>query len=182
MKKKILAIVGSLREESFNKMLALKAQEIVGEEAEFEILEYADIPFMNQDIEFPAPEEIKRVRDKVKEADGLWIFTPEYNHFFSGVLKNLLDWLSRPISNDEGNVLNEKPVALSGMTPGMSGTALAQDNLVTLLSFLNMDIMNTPRLTIPHASGLVKDGKLDLGDSEKYLVRQKDAFLAYLNK
>lgn len=182
MSKKLLAIVGSLRKESFNLMLAEKAKEIVGEEAEFEILDYHDIPYMNQDIEFPAPEKIAGIREKVKDADGIWIFTPEYNHFFPGVLKNLLDWLSRPVSGDEGNVLTGKPVALSGITPGMSGTALSQDHLVTLLSFLDMDIMNSPRLTIPHAMGLLKDGKLELGDSLKYLIRQKDAFLKYLNK
>ncbi|HIW21199.1 MAG TPA: NAD(P)H-dependent oxidoreductase [Candidatus Dorea intestinavium] len=182
MSKKIVAIVGSLRKESLNKKLALKAKEIVGEEAEFEILEYSDIPFMNEDIEFPAPKEIERIRKQIKEADGIWIFTPEYNHFFSGVLKNLLDWMSRPVSKTEGNVLEGKPVALSGMSPGMSGTILAQDNLVTLLSFLNMDIMNAPRLIIPRASTLVNEGVLELGNSEKYLIRQKDAFLKYLDK
>ena len=182
MSKKILAIVGSLRKDSFNKMLAEKAKEIVGDEAEFEILQYGDIPYMNQDIEFPAPAEITRVREQVKAVDGLWIFTPEYNHFFPGVLKNLLDWLSRPISDNEGNVLQNKPVALSGITPGMSGTALSQDHLITLFSFLNMDIMNAPRLTIPHAMDLIVEGKLNLGKSEKYLIKQKDAFIQFLNK
>ncbi|MFV0362575.1 MAG: NADPH-dependent FMN reductase [Suipraeoptans sp.] len=182
MSKKILAVVGSLRKESFNLMLARKAKEIVGDEAEFEILDYHDIPLFNQDIEYPAPEAVTKVREKFKEADGIWIFTPEYNHFFSGVLKNLLDWMSRPISKDEGNVLNEKPLALSGVTPGMDGTQSAQDHLVALLSFLNMDIMNVPRLTIPRVLGMVQDDKLELGDSEKYLTRQKDAFIKYINK
>ncbi|MCP1110655.1 chromate reductase [Lachnospiraceae bacterium PF1-21] len=182
MAKKILAVVGSLREGSFNRMLAMKAKELVGDEAEFEILDYSGVPLLNQDIEFPAPEAVATAREKIKEADGIWIFCPEYNHFFSGVLKNFLDWMSRPVSNTEGQVMNGKKIAISGISPGMSGTALAQDHLVTLLAFLNADIMNMPRLTIPHAMGLIKDGKLELGESEKYLLRQKDAFLKFIEE
>ena len=95
---KIVAIVGSLRKDSYNRQLALIAKDVIGDRADFELLDYADVPLMNQDIEYPAPEAVKRVRDAVKTADGVWFFTPEYNHFFSGVLKNLIDWLSRPIS------------------------------------------------------------------------------------
>lgn len=83
MKKiKILAIVGSLRKESYNRQLALAAKEILGDRVDFTLLEYQDIPLMNQDIEYPAPEAVKRVREEVKSADGIWFFTPEYNHFF----------------------------------------------------------------------------------------------------
>ena len=102
---KILAIVGSLREKSFNRQLAYAAKELIGERADFKLLEYQDVPLMNQDIEYPAPEAVKRVRDEVRSADGIWFFTPEYNHFFPGVLKNLIDWLSRPISREEPQVL-----------------------------------------------------------------------------
>ena len=152
----ILAIVGSLRKESYNRQLALAVKEIVGDRARFEIMEYADLPYMNQDIEIPAPEAVSRVRGQVKAADGIWFFTPEYNHFFPGVLKNLIDWLSRPVSKEEPQVLAKKPAAISGISPGMSGTGLAQDHLVTLLSFLNMEIMNSPRLTIPNAGAAAR--------------------------
>ena len=88
MKKiKILAIVGSLRKESYNLQLALAAKDLIGERGDFVLLEYEDIPLMNQDIEYPAPDAVKRVREEVKSADGIWFFTPEYNHFFPGVLK-----------------------------------------------------------------------------------------------
>lgn len=79
---KITAIVGSLRKDSYNRQLAEAAKSLIGEQAEFEILEYADVPLMNQDIEFPAPEAVKRVREVIKASDGVWFFTPEYNHFF----------------------------------------------------------------------------------------------------
>ena len=178
---KIVAIVGSLRRESYNRRLALVAKEILKGKADFEILEYQDIPYMNQDIEFPAPEPVKRIRAQVKSADGLWFFTPEYNHFFPGVLKNLIDWLSWPISETEPQVLAAKPAALSGITIGMSGTGLAQDHLVTLISLLNMDVMNVPRLTIPNAMGMLdKEGKWDLGASRAYLEKQATAFIDFI--
>ena len=97
--KRILMIVGSMRKESFNKKLALLAKELISDRAEVSFLEYKDIPPMNQDIEYPAPEEIERVRREVKSADGIWFMTAEYNYSYPGVLKNLLDWLSpMPIS------------------------------------------------------------------------------------
>lgn len=90
---------------------------------------------MNEDIEFPAPEAVKRVREAVKAADGLWFFTPEYNHSYPGVLKNLIDWLSRKPGEKESSVLWRKPGTYSGITTAMAGTANAQDRLVVPLSF-----------------------------------------------
>lgn len=178
---KILAIVGSLRRDSFNRQLALEAKEVIGSRAIFKLLEYQDIPLLNQDIEYPAPESVKRVRDEVKSADGIWFFTPEYNHFFTGVLKNLIDWLSRPISDEEPQILAGKPAAISGISPNMGGTGLAQDHLVTLISFLDMDVMNVPRLTIPNAMEQIDNqGKLTLKSSYPYLERQADAFISFL--
>ena len=178
---KILFIVASLRKDSFNLQLAQAAAKYLAGKAEVKYLDYKDVPFFNQDIEFPAPLAVKSVREVVKNADGIWIFSPEYNHYFPGVLKNLLDWLSRPAGKGEGNALNGKPVALSGVTPGMCGTALAQDHLVTLLSFLNMKIMNIPRLTIPNAmTQLDENGKLHLTTSAKFLEKQVEVFLEFV--
>lgn len=179
----ILAIVGSLRKDSYNRQLALAAVELIRDRADVTLLEYEDIPLMNQDIEYPAPEAVKRVRDVVKSADGIWFFTPEYNHFFPGVLKNLIDWLSRPISDKEPQVLAGKPAAISGVSPGMSGTGLAQDHLVTLISFLDMDVMNAPRLTIPNAMQEVDNqGKLTFKTSYPYLEKQADAFINFVQR
>ena len=77
--KKILAIVGSLRKESFNLQLAKEAEIALNNRVEFEILDYLDIPYMNQDIEFPAPDSVYKIRQKVKKCDAIWFFTPEYN-------------------------------------------------------------------------------------------------------
>ena len=104
-KLKIIAIVGSLRKDSLNRQLALETGRLIVDKVDFELLDYSDVPLLNQDYEYPAPDAVKRVRGIVKAADGIWFFTPEYNHYFSGVLKNLIDWLSRPVSETEPQVL-----------------------------------------------------------------------------
>ena len=180
-KNKIIAIVGSLRRDSYNRQLAIEAGRILGEQVDFEILDYGDVPLLNQDIEYPAPDAVRRVREIIKSADGIWFFLPEYNHFFSGALKNLIDWLSRSISDSEPQVLKGKPAAVSGVTPGMSGTGIAQDHLVTLISFLNMKIMNQPRLTIANAMQQTdKNGRLSLTSSAPALEKQAQAFLHFI--
>jgi chromate reductase len=179
----IVAVVGSLRKDSYNRQLAVLAKAAVGDRAAFELLEYEDVPLLNQDIEYPAPEPVARVRKTIGTADGVWFFTPEYNHFFPGVLKNLIDWLSRPVEGTKRRVLSRKPVAISGVTPGMSGTGIAQDHLVSLLSTLNMRVMNIPRLTIPNAEDQTDtNGHLALTASAPYLQKQADAFLRFLEK
>ncbi|MEG0477283.1 MAG: NADPH-dependent FMN reductase [Raoultibacter sp.] len=180
---KILAIVGSLRKESLNLQLAQAAQAYLAQAhptVEFTFLDWAGVPLLNQDEEYPAPTAVAQVRQAVKAADGLWLFTPEYNHFFPGTVKNLIDWLSRPPSAEETQVLAHKPIALSGITPGTSGTALAQDHLVTLLSLLNARIMNAPRLTIPSALAQMQNGTLALQASQPYLEKQAEAFLPFI--
>jgi len=177
---KILAIVGSLRKGSFNRQLALLVKEFLGDRVDFELLDYKDVPLFDQDHEYPAPEAVKRVRQAVRDADGIWFFTPEYNHFFPGVLKNLIDWLSRP-DDDKARVLFGKPAALSGISPSMAGTLLAQDHLVTLISFLNMDVMNAPRLTIPNAMAqLDGQGKLVLTSGRAFMEEQAEAFVVFV--
>jgi len=180
-KTKIIAIIGSLRRDSFNRQLAMEAGRILGDQVNFEILDYSDVPLFNQDIEYPAPDAVRRVRGIIQSAGGIWFFSPEYNHSFPGVLKNLIDWLSRPIGESEGQVLRGKPAALSGITPGMSGTGIAQDHLVTLISFLNMKVMNQPRLTIPNALQQTdQNGRLALASGASLLAEQAQAFLNFI--
>jgi chromate reductase len=181
--KRIAAIVGSLRKDSYNRQLALAAKEIVGERAIFEIIDFTDVPLFNADIEYPAPDAVRRVREQIKAADGIWLFSPEYNHSYPGLLKNLIDWLSRPVSKEEKQVLSQKPIALSGASNGLGGTVSAQDLLVMLLSMLNARVMNFPRLRIPNAQDQTDDqGRLKLTSSLPYLEKQADAFLKFIEK
>ncbi|HWQ97471.1 MAG TPA: NADPH-dependent FMN reductase [Clostridia bacterium] len=179
--KRIAAIVGSLRKNSYNRQLALAAKEVVGDRAIFDIIDISDIPLFNADIEYPAPEAVRRVREQIKAADGIWIFTPEYNHSYPGLLKNLVDWLSRPVSKEERQVLSQKPIAISGASNGLGGTVVAQDLLVMLLSMLNARVMNIPRLRVPNAQDQAdENGVLKLTTSLPYLQKQADAFLKFI--
>lgn len=180
---KILVVVGSFRKESYNRKLAMAAKELIGDRADFTILEYRDVPFFDQDIEFPAPDAVKSARDAVRVADAIWLFTPEYNHFFPGALKNLIDWLSRPAGKNEPRVLPGKPVTISGISPGPFGTVLAQDHLVTLISYLNMDIMNAPRVAIPNTNKPPDGSDTPAPLTENpFLIAQVDAFLEFIGK
>lgn len=141
--KKILFVVGSLRTNSFNRQVANVAKEIIGNRAEVQELDYSDLPLLSQDIEQPELEVVARIRKTVAEADGLWIFTPEYNMSYPGHLKNLLDWLSRPVKPmDYGTptCINGKRVAISG-AGGKAATADCRKKLTELLSFLKADVM-----------------------------------------
>ena len=89
--KTILFIIGSLRKQSFNRQLAKLAENMLSDRFNIRYLEFADVPLMNQDLEATTPEAVKRVRKEVLAADGIWIFTPEYNFSYPGLLKNLLD-------------------------------------------------------------------------------------------
>lgn len=180
----ILAVVGSLRKESYNHQLAQAAQKMVlalDPQSSLEILKWNEVPFFNEDIEFPPPTAVTQARKAVKQADGVWIFTPEYNHSYPGSLKNLLDWLSRPEDKDTPHVLAGKPVAFCGTSIGPSGGSHAQDNLATLLSLLGVQLMNAPRLVIPSITQQTTDtGMLALTSSAPYLERHARAFLAFI--
>ena len=183
--KKILFIIGSLRKESFNKKLAKEVEEMLDGRATVEYLDYSDVPLMNQDIEFPAPEAVKRVREKVAEADALWIVTPEYNYSYPGHLKNLIDWLSRPlVAGDRQTPLaiNGKKVALSGAGGGVA-TAKCRERLIELLTvpFIRADVMAEPQTGIQLNMEAWTEGRMVLTDAQKEnLSLQADAFLDYI--
>ena len=140
---KILFIVGSLREKSFNRQLADTAKAIIGNRAEVAELDYSDLPLLNQDIEQPEPAAVARIRQAITEADALWIFTPEYNLSYPGHVKNLLDWMSRPVKPLDyatPTCINGKKVAVSG-AGGKFATANSRAKLSELLTFIKADLL-----------------------------------------
>ncbi len=178
--KKVLMIVGSLRKNSFNHQLAKQVEAMLSGRAEVNYLSYADVPFMNQDMEFPAPESVARVRQAVQEADGIWIFSPEYNYQIPGVLKNLLDWLSRPlIPNDweRGSAVKGKPVTVSGVA-GRSGAAGVRKHLSALLEVMSMNLIGGLGCGISLDAGAFQTGVLNLSEENLAAIQaQTEEFL-----
>ena len=172
--KKILFIVGSLRDGSFNRQLAREAEQMIGVRAVVTYLDYKDVPLMNQDIEFPEPEAVGRLRAAVKEADALWVFTPEYNMSYPGHVKNLFDWLSRPLvpgDYETPTVINGKKVALSG-AGGKMATAKCREKLTELLSFIKADVMEL-QIGIALNVEAWTEGRMILNDEQKEALKDQ---------
>lgn len=141
--KKILFVVGSLRGESFNRQMAVEAEKMIGGKAEVKWLDYSAVPMLNQDNEYPTPEAVAQLRKTVTESDAVWIFTPEYNGSYPGLLKNLLDWLSRPVKPMDyatPTCMAGKPVAISG-AGGKAATAGCRAKLTELLTFIRANVL-----------------------------------------
>lgn len=138
---KILLISGSLRKNSFNTQLMMMAQKALDGLAQTKVLDWSHVPFFNQDEEIPAHSEVAQCREQFLWADGVWFFTPEYNQMVPGPLKNLLDWMSRPLDPAAGrtSALTGRYAAISGAA-GRSKAAFSRDQLEKLLKFCQMNV------------------------------------------
>ena len=145
---RILGIAGSLRRGSFNAAALRAARDLAPDGMTIEIFDLAPIPMYNDDVRLEGyPPPVADFRARIKAADGLLIATPEYNYSTSGVLKNAIDWASRPPEHPfEG-----KPIGLMGASAGTLGTARAQYHLRQMFVFLNGFVMNRPEVMIPSA-------------------------------
>jgi len=144
-----LGIAGSLRRSSFNRGLIRAAVELAPAGITVVPFDLADLPMFNADVEAEGdPEAVAALKRAIAAVDGLLIATPEYNHCVPGVLKNAIDWASRPARQ---SVLTGKPVAIMGATPGGGGTARAQAHLRDGLSYTNGFVLPLPEVLVPHA-------------------------------
>lgn len=132
----IVAFAGSLRSGSFNRAALNAAAENAPAGVTVTPLEIRDVPFYDGDVESAGdPSSVKQLKDAVREADGLLIFTPEYNGGVSAVAKNAIDWLSRG-SGDLGSPISGKPVAIAAATPGGRGAPEARAHLIHVIGFM----------------------------------------------
>lgn len=132
---KILAISGSLRKDSYNTSILKNAIRLAPQNVEIAIFDIHDIPLYNQDIQDPLPESVARLKKEVEASDGILFASPEYNYAMSGVLKNVLDWGSRPSGQ---NSWKRKIAGVIGATEGNFGTARAYYDVVKILYGLGM--------------------------------------------
>jgi chromate reductase len=145
----ILGIAGSLRRESYNRAALRAAAKLVPQGAKFDIFELDDIPGFNQDDEKNPPAKVVELKKRIRAADALLFVTPEYNYSISGVLKNAIDWASRPYGD---NAWSGKPAAIMGASVGTIGTARAQYHLRQVFVFLNILAINQPEVMIGNAA------------------------------
>lgn len=142
----VLGIAGSLRQGSHNRaLLAAAARDLAPEGMIIEIADIAGVPLYNDDDRAAGyPDAVQSLREQIAAADGVLIATPEYNYSVPGVLKNAIDWASRPPEQP----FDGKPVAILGASPGRLGTARAQYHLRQVFIFLNAMVMNKPEVMV----------------------------------
>jgi chromate reductase, NAD(P)H dehydrogenase (quinone) len=166
-KLKVLGFAGSLRTGSYNKALLRAAENFTPEDVNLEIFDIDGIPAFNQDIENDMPNKVKDFKSKIREADAILIATPEYNYSVPGVLKNAIDWASRPYGD---NPFDGKPVAIMSASIGMLGGARAQYHLRQMFVFLNMFPINGPEVIVTFAQDKFDaQGRLIDENTQKFL-------------
>jgi chromate reductase, NAD(P)H dehydrogenase (quinone) len=168
----IAVIVGSLRRDSLNMKLAKGIAKLAPDNFSFGIADISQLPFYNQDYDNNIPEPVKKFKDKINASQGILFFTPEYNRSIPGVLKNVLDLGSRPYGQ---SAWAGKPAGIIGVSIGATGTAMAQQHLRNILSFLDMPTMCQPEAFI-QATDTLFDDKGDIGAASgqflsKWMVR-----------
>ena len=150
----ILGFAGSLRKGSYNKALLRAAAELLPANTQLEIFDLEGIPLFNQDLEDNPPAKVREFKAKIRAADAILMAAPEYNYSVSGVLKNAIDWASRPYGD---NAFDGKPVAVMSASIGMLGGARGQYHLRQSFIFLNMHAINRPEVMVPFVADKVDD-------------------------
>lgn len=166
---KVVGISGSLRKGSFNSAALRAAQGLAPDGMTIERAEIGDLPLYDEDVRiagFPPP--VERLRSQLAAADAILFVTPEYNYSISGVLKNAIDWASRPPSQP----FDGKPVAIMGASGGLLGTARAQYHLRQMLIFLNALPVNRPEVMIGQAQSKFDESGALADEPTRELVRR----------
>lgn len=164
---RILGIAGSLRRESYNGAALRAATTLLPEGATIQTFQLNGIPGFNQDEEQSPPPKVVELKKQIRDADAILIVTPEYNYSIPGVLKNAIDWASRPYGD---SAWSGKPAAIMGASVGGIGTARAQYHLRQMMVFLNMFPINQPEVMIGNAhERFDADGNLTHEATKEYI-------------
>jgi chromate reductase len=181
MSKRIGIIVGSLRENSYNQMIANTIPELV-DSAEYKFISIANLPLYNADFDQgEGPDPVMHFREAIQKTDGILIVSPEYNSGIPGVLKNALDWASTPTKT---SVLIHKPAGVIGATPGAKGTILSQQQIRQTLDATQSYVMPAQKMYISQITDKIDSNTRKLTDeaTRKYLQRYVQSFLQWTNQ
>lgn len=178
MKKTILAVIGGISRDSLNKKFFQEMKKLAPEEFNFEEFDISTLPYFSQDIENDPPDTVTEWKDRIREADAILFVTPEYNRSFPGVLKNAIDWGSRPYGE---SVWDKKPAAVTGASPSGVGTFGAQHHLRQSLAYLNLFTMGQPELYFNSNKGMNDKGELK-DDARKVVSEFWESFTAFIDR
>jgi chromate reductase len=179
-KTRILGIAGSLRKDSYNRGVLRAAAELVPENAQIDIFELDDIPGFSQDLEKSPPEKVAELKQLVREADAILFVTPEYNYSIPGVLKNAIDWASRPYGD---SAWAGKPAAIMGASIGSIATARAQYHLRQVMVFLDMHPLNQPEVMIGNCADKFNEaGELTDESTKTHISKQLQKLVEWSRK
>jgi chromate reductase, NAD(P)H dehydrogenase (quinone) len=178
MTKTIGLICGSLRKNSYNRIIAQSLTEL-NDAHQFRWIEINDLPLFNEDLEISVPETVTSFKSAIQAVDGIIIISPEYNSGIPGVLKNALDWASRP---RESAVLSRKPVGLIGATPGGLGTAFAQLQIRQVLEAMQVHILPFQKVLISQIHKKIDSDQKVLTDEQtkRYLQQYLNQFIHWI--
>jgi chromate reductase len=175
----IAVLVGSLRRESFNRKLATAVAKLGPPELSFQQVRIDDLPLYNQDDDANPADSVKRLKSEIASARGVVFVTAEYNRSIPGVLKNAIDHASRPYGQ---SAWAGKPAGVLGVSVGAIGTAVAQQHLRNVLSYLDMPALGQPECFLQAKEGLF-DAAGNIGaDSRKFLQGWMDRYVAWVKE
>jgi chromate reductase, NAD(P)H dehydrogenase (quinone) len=178
---KIAVIVGSAHQSSLNRLLALALTRLASHEIEFDWVSIHDLPLFDQDrLDHGFPDAAERLKEQIRRAHGLLILTPEHNRSISAMLKNAIDWASRPFG---ASVWAGKPAAIAGASYGRIGTAAAQQHLRAVLGCLDVAVMGQPEAFIHLVPGLITpEGDVTNDDTRTFLQGYMDQFERWVRR
>jgi chromate reductase len=176
---RILTLVGGISLESINKKLFNAFKDVVGDEAELVLADISKLPFFSQDLENDPPDQVTSFKDQIRHADAVLFITPEYNRSIPAVLKNAIDWATRPYPQ---NLWEKIPVATMGVSAGNTGTYGAQNHLRAILNYLNMYILNQPEFYMNGSKAFNQEGKLIDEKSRKHIEQLWSSFKDWIEK
>lgn len=173
-------IVGSLSEESINRRLAAAIGHVVGDRMRLTEIEIGDLPVYNRDLDDDLPGPAKRLKDQIEGADAVLFITPEYNRSVPAALTNAIEWASRPFGE---NSLTGKPTAVCGASPGAVGTAVAQQDLRSMLTYSDSPQLQAPEMYFQYTEGTIDEDGTVLDEDVRQVVGEfVDAFVQFLDE
>jgi chromate reductase, NAD(P)H dehydrogenase (quinone) len=176
----VAAFSGSLRKESYNTKLVKAFQQLAPAEVTVRIVDIGGLPLLNEDLEADLPPSVKDLHASIDDAQAVLLATPEYNRSYSPVLKNALDWGSRPAGK---NRWDGKPAAVVGCSPYALGAFGAQHHLRQVLVYLNMPAVQQPEFYLANAADKFdKQGKLADEDTRKRIQALWTTFVQWIKK